>query len=303
MKKLLFLLLSFMLVLTLVACGDANMTQAKGLWNQVVGSWKCISKAYFSYESNDFENPITSENTDLITLTSEDSGVVTTSIKDIEKDLKDVYGKYYKGFYKLFDNVDFYQMEFYNNIIKSYKILEDNKIEIIVYFIGSRRDWDGISDVEVSPFYKSTYERIIKTPEEENPDESEDTENDNSTDEEESLDFSVLGTWNYKVNNMAETTLTLSEDDTFEFINKLTNREISGTYSLSGNKITFEFEADGIGVKDIFTVSGNEDEITFTLIESNSSYNGQSQPSSTTLSALLNTFYSIVTSTSVTLSK
>lgn len=102
---------------------------------------------------------------------------------------------------------------------------------------------------------------------------------------------------------MAETTLTLSEDETFEFINKLNNREISGTYSLSGNKITFEFEADGIGVKDIFTVSGNEDEITFTLIESNSSYNGQSQPSSTTLSALLNTFYSIVTSTSVTLSK
>lgn len=302
MKKLLFLLLSFMLVLTLVACGDANMTQAKGLWNQVVGSWKCISKAYFSYESNDFENPITSENTDLITLTSEDSGVVTTSIKDIEKDLKDVYGKYYKGFYKLFDNVDFYQMEFYNNIIKSYKILEDNKIEIIVYFIGSRREWDGISEVEVTPFYKSTYERIIKTPEEENPDDSEDTENDNSTDEEESLDFSVEGEWLYKINGSVNTSLTINSNNTFEFVGGGAT-SYSGSYSLSGNKITFEFDQNAsMNIKDTFVVSGSDTEMTLTLEKSVSTYNGQENVS-TSMSSLLQIFYNIITSTSVTLSK
>ena len=278
------------------------MTQAKGLWNQVVGSWKCISNAYFSYESNDFENPITSENTNLITLTSEDSGVVTTSIKDIEKDLKDVYGKYYKGFYKLFDNVDFYQMEFYNNIIKSYKILEDNKIEIIVYFIGSRRDWDGISDVEVVPSYKSTYERIIKTPEEENPDDSEDTENDNSTDEEESLDFSVEGEWLYKINGSINTSLTINSDNTFEFVGGGAT-SYSGSYSLSGNKITFEFDQNAsMNINDTFVVSGSDTEMTLTLEKSVSTYNGQENVS-TSMSSLLQIFYNIITSTSVTLSK
>ena len=57
-----------------------------------------------------------------------------------------------------------------------------------------------------------------------------------------------------------------------------------------------------MNIKDTFTISGSEDEITLTLEKSVSTYNGQENVS-TSMSSLLQVFYNIITSTSVTLSK
>ena len=57
-----------------------------------------------------------------------------------------------------------------------------------------------------------------------------------------------------------------------------------------------------MNIKDTFTISGSEDKITLTLVESISTYNGNEQKS-TTLSGMLNAFYGVVTSTTITLSK
>ena len=117
-----------------------------------------------------------------------------------------------------------------------------------------------------------------------------------------SLDFSVEGEWLYKINGSVNTSLTINSDNTFEFVVGGAT-SYSGSYSLSGNKITFEFDQNAsMNIKDTFTISGSEDEITLTLVESISTYNGNEQKS-TTLSGMLNAFYGVVTSTTITLSK
>ena len=117
-----------------------------------------------------------------------------------------------------------------------------------------------------------------------------------------SLDFSVEGEWLYKINSSVNTSLTINSNNTFEFVGGGAT-SYSGSYSLSGNKITFEFDQNAsMNIKDTFTISGSEDEITLTLEKSVSTYNGQENVS-TSMSSLLQIFYNIITSTSVTLSK
>ena len=128
---------------------------------------------------------------------------------------------------------------------------------------------------------------------------------DNTGNESSALDFSVVGDWKYKINGTINTVLSLNEDGSFTFTIG-TGSNYTGTYSLSGNKITFEYEAstayNTINIKDTFTVSGNENEITLSLVESVSVVNGQ-ELTNTSMSSMLNHFYSIVNSTSITLTK
>ena len=117
----------------------------------------------------------------------------------------------------------------------------------------------------------------------------------------EGLDFSVVGDWGYKINGTTDSTLKIKNDGSFNFTT--TSGTYNGSYSLSGNKITFEFDQNAsMNIKDTFTISGSEDEITLTLVESISTYNGNEQKS-ITLSGMLNAFYGVVTSTTITLSK
>ena len=122
-----------------------------------------------------------------------------------------------------------------------------------------------------------------------------------SGDGEENLDFSVVGDWKYKINGTTDSTLKIKNDGNFSFIT--ISGTYNGSYSVSGNKITFEFDQNAsMNIKDTFTISGSENEITLTLVESISTYNGDEQKS-TTLSGMLNVFYGVVTSTTITLSK
>lgn len=115
------------------------------------------------------------------------------------------------------------------------------------------------------------------------------------------LDFSVVGDWGYKINGTTDSTLKIKNDGSFSFTT--TSNTYNGSYSLSGNKITFEFDQNAsMNIKDTFTISGSEDEITLSLVESISTYSGNEQKS-TTLSGMLNAFYGVITSTTITLSK
>ena len=117
----------------------------------------------------------------------------------------------------------------------------------------------------------------------------------------EDLDFSVVGDWGYKINGTTDSTLKIKNDGSFSFTT--TSGTYNGSYSLSGNKITFEFDQNAsMNIKDTFTISGSEDEITLTLVESISTYDKKEQ-TSTTLSGMLSAFYGVITSTTITLSK
>ena len=117
----------------------------------------------------------------------------------------------------------------------------------------------------------------------------------------EGLDFSVVGDWGYKINGTTDSTLKIKNDGSFSFTT--TSGTYNGSYSLSGNKITFDFDQNAsMNIKDTFTISGSEDEITLTLVESISTYDKNEQ-TSTTLSGMLSAFYGVITSTTITLSK
>lgn len=80
------------------------------------------------------------------------------------------------------------------------------------------------------------------------------------------LDFSVVGDWSYTVTGGAKTYLTLNDDNTFSFVNKLNNYKASGNYTLSGNTITFDYSNDNQSTNESFTITGSEDSITLTYI-------------------------------------
>ena len=114
------------------------------------------------------------------------------------------------------------------------------------------------------------------------------------------LDFSVVGDWSYTIAaGNTKTTFSIEDDGTFSFTK---NSDVTnGTYSLSGNKITFKFTKDVVETEDTFTIFGSEDEITLTLVESKTVTNGQTQ-TGTAISNMLLAFYT-TTETSITLSK
>lgn len=78
------------------------------------------------------------------------------------------------------------------------------------------------------------------------------------------LDFSVEGDWSYTVTGGAKTYLTLNNDNTFSFVNKLNSYKVSGNYTLSGSTITFDYSKDSQSVNESFTITGSEDSITLT---------------------------------------
>lgn len=132
-----------------------------------------------------------------------------------------------------------------------------------------------------------------------NTDDDSQHDDENNGTEEIPLDFSITGDWSYSIQGFQPTTLTLYNDQTFEF-NK--NNDItSGTYSLSGNKITFDFEKGGQEITDMFIISGSENEITLNLVKSITTYDGSTQES-TTMSYMLLAFYTTM-ETSITLTK
>ena len=114
------------------------------------------------------------------------------------------------------------------------------------------------------------------------------------------LDFSVVGDWKYTISaGNTKTTFSINNDGTFTF--KKNSDVTNGSYSLNGNKVTFSFEKGGQEIEDTFTISGSEDAITLTLVESKTVTGGQ-EATGTALSNMLLSFYTII-DTSVTLSK
>ena len=107
------------------------------------------------------------------------------------------------------------------------------------------------------------------------------------------------------MNGTINTVLSLNEDGSFTFT-KGTGSNYEGTYTVSGNNITFEYEANTgsntTSTKDTFTVSESENEVTLNLVKSVTEVNGQ-ESTNTSMSSMLNQFYSIVTSTNITLTK
>ena len=145
------------------------------------------------------------------------------------------------------------------------------------------------------------YERVVNDDDNNSGTTDDDSQNDdeNNGTEEIPLDFSITGDWSYSIQDFQPTTLTLYQDETFEF-NK--NNDITtGTYALSGNKITFDFEKGGQEITDTFIISGSENKITLNLVKSITTYDGSTQES-TTMSYMLLAFYTTM-ETSITLTK
>lgn len=120
-----------------------------------------------------------------------------------------------------------------------------------------------------------------------------------------SIDFSLVGDWKYSGGGVS-TTLTMSDGGNFSF-KKGTGSNHSGNWSLSGNQVTFRYQTTSssvtVDVEDTFTVSGDASSMTLTLVNSKTVTNGGAPQNSTTMSAMLNAFYSIYNSTFVTLTK
>lgn len=120
-----------------------------------------------------------------------------------------------------------------------------------------------------------------------------------------SIDFSLVGDWKYSGGGVS-TTLTMSDGGNFSF-KKGTGSNHSGNWSLSGNQVTFRYQTTAssvtVDVEDTFTVSGDASSMTLTLVNSKTVTNGGAPQNSTTMSTMLNAFYSIYNSTFVTLTK
>lgn len=295
MKKLLFLLLSFMLVLTLVACGDKpseeigptciscdNIVSKEGdvcsscktaekvaLYNKVIGTWNATDAeicGLCQMANTKFKIQFTS-----------------TSIlfDDVAYDFNPSTGVFYpdevpESYYREGETFYFVVNDKYHSVILN----EDESIDISFFY----ENIDGSTGGDFHNYIK------------------EGGSNNGSSSGTGSLDFSVEGEWLYKINGSINTSLTINSDNTFEFIGGGAT-SYSGSYSLSGNKITFEFDQNAsMNIKDTFVVSGSDTEMTLTLEKSVSTYNGQENVS-TSMSSLLQIFYNIITSTSVTLSK
>lgn len=299
MKKLLFLLLSFMLVLTLVACGDKpseeigptcvscdNIVSKEGdvcsscktagkvaLYNKVIGTW------------NATDTELTPGNLKYDVKLKVQFTSTSILFDDVAYDFNPATGVFYpdevpESYYREGRTFYFVVNDKYHSVILN----EDGSINIS--FFGEYSIENG--DLAIGGSWK-TY---IK----------EGGANNGSSSGTGSLDFSLVGEWSYQINGNVNTSLTINSDNTFEFVGGGAT-SYSGSYSLSGNKITFEFDQNAsMNIKDTFVVSGSDTEITLTLEKSVSTYNGQENVS-TSMSSLLQIFYNIITSTSVTLSK
>lgn len=288
MKKLLFLCLSFMLIFTFMACGDADMnkdlngddsgndntaTKKLELYNKVIGTWNATDT---DLTFGDLEYGVKLK----VQFTSN-----SIIFDDDSYDFNPATGVFYpeevpESYYREGETFYFYVNNKYHSVILN----SDSSIDIS--FFGEYIKDNG--ELAVGGGWKN----YIK----------EGGNNSGSGSGAGSLDFSVEGEWLYKINGSINTSLTINSDNTFDFVGG-GSTSYSGTYSLSGNKITFEFDQNAsMNIKDTFVVSGSVTEMTLTLEKSVSTYNGQENVS-TSMSSLLQIFYNIITSTSVTLSK
>jgi hypothetical protein len=295
MKKLLFLLLSFMLVLTLVACGDKpseeigptcvscdNLVSNEGetcssckaaqklaLYNKVIGSWRNkepVDPGVPAYEHG--ERDIIVFEQYKITIGEDVFNFNPSSDLYLENEVPE--DKRWKG-----ETFYFYVNDRYYSLIQE----TDDEITVTFPYFENNKNKGAVG----------FFERVSDA-------------GDNSDGDTGSLDFSLVGEWSYQINGSINTSLTINSDNTFDFVGG-GSTSYSGTYSLSGNKITFEFDQNAsMNIKDTFVVSGSDTEMTLTLEKSVSTYNGQENVS-TSMSSLLQIFYNIITSTSVTLSK
>lgn len=298
MKKLLFLLLSFMFVLSLVACGDKpseeigptcvscdNIVSKEGdvcsscktagkvaLYNKVIGTW------------NATDTELTPGNLEANLKLKVQFTSTSILFDDVAYDFNPATGVFYpdevpESYYREGRTFYFIVNDKYHSVILN----EDGSINISFFY-----EWTHPEDGNV--YVGGSWKTYVKEG---------GSNNDSSSG---SLDFSLEGEWLYKINGSVNTSLTINSNNTFEFVGGGAT-SYSGSYSLSGNKITFEFDQNAsMNIKDTFTISGSEDEITLTLEKSVSTYNGQENVS-TSMSSLLQIFYNIITSTSVTLSK
>ena len=286
MKKLLFLCLSFMLIFTFMACGDADMnkdlngddsgndntaTKKLELYNKVIGTWNATDT---DLTFGDLEYGVKLK----VQFTSN-----SIIFDDDSYDFNPATGVFYpeevpESYYREGKTFYFYVNNKYHSVILN----SDNSIDIS--FFGEYIKDNG--ELAVGGGWKN----YIK-------------EGSNSSGSGTgSLDFSLVGEWSYQINGNINTSLTINSDNTFDFVGG-GSTSYSGSYSLSGNKITFEFDQNAsMNIKDTFVVSGSDTEMTLTLEKSVSTYNGQENVS-TSMSSLLQIFYNIITSTSVTLSK
>lgn len=298
MKKLLFLLLSFMLVLSLVACGDKpseeigptcvscdNIVSKEGdicsscktagkvaLYNKVIGTW------------NATDTELTPGNLEANLKLKVQFTSTSILFDDVAYDFNPATGVFYpdevpESYYREGKTFYFVVNDKYHSVILN----EDGSIDISFFY-----EWTHPEDGNV--YVGGSFKTYVK----------EGGANNGSSSG--SLDFSVEGEWLYKINGSVNTSLTINSNNTFEFVGGGAT-SYSGSYSLSGNKITFEFDQNAsMNIKDTFVVSGSDTEMTLTLEKSVSTYNGQENVS-TSMSSLLQIFYNIITSTSITLSK
>ena len=309
MKKLLFLCLSFMLIFTFMACGDkpsenigptcvscdnlvshegdvcssCKTSQKLALYNKVIGTWDARDFLDEDYVLNGCVNKIVFTSDSILL---DDNIFAFNPSTDIyfEEEVPEEWRWSGETFY-------FYINNKYYSIIYGYEhkwAVEDDEIAI-----------DNNLITVSFPYYDTTWQ-------ENNANSVHYLRNSNSNSGSGSgtgaLDFSLVGEWSYQINGSINTSLTINSDNTFDFVGG-GSTSYSGTYSLSGNKITFEFDQNAsMNIKDTFVVSGSDTEMTLTLEKSVSTYNGQENVS-TSMSSLLQIFYNIITSTSVTLSK
>lgn len=299
MKKLLFLCLSFMLIFTFMACGDKpsenigptcvscdNLVSNEGdvcsscktagkvaLYNKVIGTWNATDD-YLSLPM--IENGVKLKvqfSSNSIVLDDESFDFNPATGVFYPEEVPELYYRNGKTFYFVIN-------EKYYSII----LHDDGSIDVSFFREYTKENGDlGVT---------GSWKNYIK----------EGGNNSGSDSGTGSLDFSLVGEWSYQINGNVNTSLTINSDNTFEFIGGGAT-SYSGSYSLSGNKITFEFDQNAsMNIKDTFVVSGSDTEMTLTLEKSVSTYNGQENVS-TSMSSLLQIFYNIITSTSVTLSK
>lgn len=259
-----------------------KLNRKKEIWEMIEGVWEIDPSSVGEREKGtEYKNVIIATDSFTIDGVQQSINLDTDTVLESDLPLEDVYAGSYEikledceGLVVTFKGVRLYFGAYY---------IEENDS----FLIGRRNG---------NPEDNSLFE-YVRAGSQDKDDESDEGNGNN----EETLDFSIEGDWNYTISaGNTQTTLSIENDGVFSF--KKNNDTINGTYSLSGNKITFNFERSMVEIEDTFTISGSENEITLVLIESKTITNGQPIVS-TEMSGMLNTFYNIATSKSVILSK
>jgi len=256
------------------------LNRKKEIWNSIEGVWEIDPSSVGEWEKGtEYENVIIATDSFTIDGVQKSINLDTDAVLATELPEDDVY-----GYAEWQEHEDCFDLVInFKNVRLSIGTYRNDPVLKIIRRNGNPDD-DALFE-------------YVRAGSQDKDDESDEGNGNN----EETLDFSIEGDWNYTISaGNTQTTLSIENDGVFSF--KKNNDTINGTYSLSGNKITFNFERSMVEIEDTFTISGSENEITLVLIESKTITNGQPIVS-TEMSGMLNTFYNIATSKSVILSK